>query len=279
MHLSNARVRFDSCPLCGHSSIPVFKIGDCSRHPNYHPDIPATMTWVRCARCRHVFTDGYFTEEAIQLVFSKTLSYQTLGDQLLEQRPVSARMIEKVIPYQASGRWMDLGVGNGSLLFTAEEYGFSVVGIDLRRANVETLRGLGYEAYCTDFQQFHQHGSFNVISLADVLEHMPYPLQALKHVHKLLADGGIVFLSMPNSECMGWRMMDLHNLNPYWGELEHYHNFSRGRLYELLLETGFRPLRYGISERYKVCMEVIAVKPGTTGSDSIASVEHGSPAS
>jgi 2-polyprenyl-3-methyl-5-hydroxy-6-metoxy-1,4-benzoquinol methylase len=176
-----------------------------------------------------------------------------------QQRGVSARMIEKVLPYQSSGRWMDIGVGNGSLLFTAEEYGFTVTGIDLRSDNIELLQKLGYDAHCADFQRFNQVASFNVISLADVLEHMPFPLQALQHVRKLLVEGGIAFISMPNSENMLWRTLDQNNANPYWGQLEHYHNFSRSRLFQLLSDTGFEPLRYGVSERYRVCMEVIAV--------------------
>jgi len=160
----------------------------------------------------------------------------------------------------ADRRWLDIGAGNGSLLFTAEEYGFIPVGVDLRSGNVEMLRRLGYEAYCKDFRQLDNVAAFNVISMADVLEHMPFPLQALQHVHRLLVDGGISFISMPNSENMVWRLMDHNNVNPYWGEIEHYHNFSRNRLFKLLSDTGFQPLRYGISERYRICMEVIAVK-------------------
>jgi hypothetical protein len=46
--------------------------------------------------------------------------------------------------------------------------------------------------------------------------------------------------------------------NPYWGELEHLHNFGRRRLYALLEETGFCPVRYGVSQRYLASMEVVA---------------------
>jgi protein O-GlcNAc transferase len=52
----------------------------------------------------------------------------------------------------------------------------------------------------------------------------------------------------------------VNNANPYWGEIEHYHNFSRARLYTLLEEFAFKPQSYGISERYRACMEVIATK-------------------
>ena len=63
---------------------------------------------------------------------------------------------------------------------------------------------------------------------------------------------------MPNSESILWEAMNKQNANPYWGEIEHYHNFSRSRLYALLKEYGFLPRRYGVSERYRVCMEVVA---------------------
>jgi hypothetical protein len=34
-------------------------------------------------------------------------------------------------------------------------------------------------------------------------------------------------------------------------------NFSRRRLCSLLEESGFAPLQHSVSERYRVCMEVI----------------------
>ena len=68
------------------------------------------------------------------------------------------------------------------------------------------------------------------------------------------------FLSMPNSDCHVWRRLDEQGENPFWGELEHYHNFGRRRLYQLLESQGFEPIRYGVSERYYMCMEVIAKK-------------------
>jgi hypothetical protein len=61
-------------------------------------------------------------------------------------------------------------------------------------------------------------------------------------------------------ESMVWRAMDASDANPYWGEIEHYHNFSRSRLYALLEEQGFTPLQYAVSERYRGCMEVIATR-------------------
>jgi len=66
--------------------------------------------------------------------------------------------------------------------------------------------------------------------MADVLEHMPYPKPALAAAYRLLRPGGILFVSMPNYGCAAWRLLDALQCQTYWGELEHYQNFSRARL-------------------------------------------------
>ena len=70
----------------------------------------------------------------------------------------------------------------------------------------------------------------------------------------------IAFLLLPIIELENFRNISTEqNKNPYWGELEHYHNFSRKRLYDLLIENKFDPISYSISERFRMCMEIIAV--------------------
>jgi len=122
------------------------------------------------------------------------------------------------------------------------------------------LKKLGYEAHCLPIEELDYRDCFNVISMADVLEHMPFPKTGLAAAYGLLRQNGVLFLSMPNMENMVWRLLHANKVNPYWGEIEHYHNFSRKRLYALLQDHGFAPVEYHVSERYRVCMEVIAVK-------------------
>lgn len=169
-------------------------------------------------------------------------------------------MVEKVLPYVTAGTWLDVGFGSGALLFAAQEYGFVSVGIDLRADNVAALKKFGIEGYACDLENLTLDRPCHVISLADVLEHMPFPKTGLAAVHRLLADDGIALISMPNSETVLWRVFNDSGTNPYWGELEHYHNFGRSRLYSLLAKMGFEPLKYGVSDRYRVSMEVIARK-------------------
>jgi SAM-dependent methyltransferase len=251
---------YEACPLCTSLDFSHLRTGDCSQHPLYQKPLSKELPWNRCNKCGHVFTNGYFTPEACDILFSKTNDEQQVGFQIEQQRHVSARIVEKVLPYATSGSWLDVGFGNGSLLFTAQEYGFIPIGIDLRKDNVTALNSLDIQAHCEELTTLELNAECAIISMADVLEHMPYPKDGLSAADRLLSDDGLLFISMPNSENVLWKALDAREANPYWSELEHYHNFSRSRLYDLLEASGFTPVRYGISERYRVCMEVIAKK-------------------
>ncbi|HXW72818.1 MAG TPA: tetratricopeptide repeat protein [Methylocella sp.] len=255
-----ARVRYLTCPLCDGSDIPAIIAADCSKHPIYHPDLPPSINWCECRSCGHVFTEGYFDTQAASIVFSKTQPNQTVGYDMERQRPTAAKMVERIARYVKSGIWLDVGFGNGSLLFTAEEWGYIPYGLDLRDENVRVLKQLGYEAHCKPIEELEYNDYFDIISMADVLEHMPFPRTGLGAAYRLLKRGGLLFLSMPNIDSMIWRLLHANKINPYWSEIEHYHNFSRKRLYDLLQKFGFHPAEYNISERHRACMEIIAIK-------------------
>jgi SAM-dependent methyltransferase len=252
------RVLFRNCPLCDCSTMVDSIQGDCSMHPLYQSSLSPKIQWKRCANCSHIFTEGYFSDETCKLIYTNVS--QQVGYEFEQQRVVSSKIIEKVLPYVSQGYWLDVGFGNGSLLFTAQEYGFEPIGVDLRIANVNKMNSLGIQSYCEDLSTLSLKLECSVVSMADVLEHMPFPKKGLQAAHNLLTEGGILFASMPNMENIVWKVLDMNNANPYWGEIEHYHNFSRNRFFDLLREAGFEPIRYGISERYRACMEIIAKK-------------------
>jgi predicted O-linked N-acetylglucosamine transferase (SPINDLY family)/SAM-dependent methyltransferase len=257
---SPGRIAYAACPLCGSADIPYHIEADTTRHALYKPAMPKTMKWRSCDGCGHVFTEGHYTPEMLGIVFSDTQASQRVGYDLEGQRKVSARIVERVARHVKDGDWLDVGFGNASLLFTAEEWGYRPVGIDLRAENVEALRKLGIEAYALEMEKMDAQGRFSVVSMADVLEHMPFPKTGLQAAHRLLRPGGVLFVSMPNMASIVWRALDAAAANPYWGEIEHYHNFSRQRLNALLEECGFSPIDYNISERYRSCMEIIAAR-------------------
>ncbi len=252
--MKHQRIPYESCPLCGGRSEPRLQV-DWTGHSRYDARLPDTIEWHQCMTCDHVHTSGYFQDDALACIFEKTIAEQKVGEDVEYQRWLAAKLIEKVLPYRSAGRWLDVGFGNGALLLTAREYGFEPVGIDIRPDNVERLRDLGIAANRRGIGDVD--GCFDVISLCDVLEHMPYPVPALHHTRRLIASDGVLVVSCPNSESASWQQTE-PEANPYWREIEHCHNFSKTRLYALLRECGFEPIRYGISERYYSCMEILA---------------------
>ena len=79
-------------------------------------------------------------------------------------------------------------------------------------------------------------------------------------MHSKMDEDGCLLISCPNSESWIWKFMTAKNGNPYFNTIEHYHNFSKTRLESLLNECGFNVKKYGISERYRSGMEIIAQK-------------------
>ena len=255
------RIPYESCPLCG-STFHFLRSANALQHSLYTAPLPETMRWMQCDSCEHVFVDGYWSLEALEILFSKThegQSPRTPSQEML--RVVNARLVDRLTYAigHGPGDWLDVGFGSGALLFTAQEFGHSVAGIDLRKQNVADATEMGLTVFDSDIESFAKVNgdSFDVVSLADVIEHTPFPSQTLLAANDLLRQNGLLFLSCPNMDTVIWRSLDLVQQNPYWFEIEHYHNFTRQRMYDLLEECGFEVLHYGISERYRTCMEII----------------------
>lgn len=275
------RRRYEACPLCESQKFAKLREDDCSRHRCYDPALPSTMTWCICQDCGHCFVDGYLTDEGLELVFQRT---QDVQDPSIFFRPPErswrpgnfpvethrrlwAPIVERVTRLRGvlpakDDKWLDVGCGNGILLFTAWEWGYHAVGLDMRQNTVDMLRGMQVEAHKLDFQSYASPpGSIAVISMANVLEHMPFPKPVLRHAHNLLKPNGQLFLSMPNGDTVVWKYLDsFERMNPYWFEIEHCHNFNRTRLFALLDEMGFEPIDYNVNIRYRTGMEIVAHK-------------------
>jgi 2-polyprenyl-3-methyl-5-hydroxy-6-metoxy-1,4-benzoquinol methylase len=118
--------------------------------------------------------------------------------------------------------------------------------------------------------QLDHPGRYAVISMADVLEHMPFPATGLMAANRLLAPDGLLLISTPNSGSVAWDLLTRFDANPYWGEIEHYHNFSRQRLSALLEEFGFQVIHFAFSERYKLGMEIVAKRAKAFGDQTAA---------
>ena len=116
-------------------------------------------------------------------------------------------------------RYLDIGCGYGGSLVAFARAGFEVLGIDIddlllgfARANCQD-HGLGepaLHASILDDGLPVRLGSFDVITLLAVIEHVPDVLQTLKNALDLLAPGGILVLDIPNKDSLEFVVHDPH---------------------------------------------------------------------
>ncbi len=258
-------ITYKACPLCASTDTALLRSDGCENYPIWQKGLPTQLDWMHCQACEHIYTRNYFTAQGLSLLFSKAHPMQVTGLNLDQERARWAPTVERVQSHLQQQGWMgdsmvwlDVGCGAGGLVITAAEYGFAAIGLDSRTQAVERIEALGYTAAVGDLMELHVTDPVTVISLADVLEHVPFPREALQRVHAALVPGGLVLVSCPNLDSGSWRKANAEGTNPYWSELEHHHNFSRASLMRLLAQEGFIPVDYSISTRYKSCMEVIA---------------------
>jgi methionine biosynthesis protein MetW len=123
------------------------------------------------------------------------LRYEGPGLDPDEVSGIATRMIPR------GARVLDVGCGTGSLSkIVAEICHAEVVGIepDSRRAERARARGLQvYGAYFTA-ELIGEIGLFDIVLLADILEHLPNPQTMLLLSREALKPGGAVIVSIPN---------------------------------------------------------------------------------
>ena len=234
-----------------------------------HPALPATVDWMKCDRCGHVHTRHFWNEAGLA---SLTPSHATspLQEALQEHelkrqawQPLIQRVIAQLGGYQhvashQAMRWMDLGCGDGSLMMTAADHGFEVSGIDTDAVAVSHLKNLGYHAEEQSIDRLATPTTARIVSITNVLQHLPQPKTALLKISDLLEPKGLLVVSVPVMHSSTWKLLDAAQSNPFWSELTHLHNFTRISICELLKQCGFEVLDLAISHRYKAHLEIIA---------------------
>jgi 2-polyprenyl-3-methyl-5-hydroxy-6-metoxy-1,4-benzoquinol methylase len=250
------RTPYITCPLCN-SAFSFLREDATLEAYNFLPADLKKIRWVKCNTCNHIFTDGYLSPTALNALVSIIMPEALKEKDLEYQRLLFSKLLDLVVPFKNSGRWLDVGCAKGFLLAVAKEYGFQAVGIDLSPSKIEALKLLHIDAYNTDLEHFEESG-FDVVSFLDVLEHLPFPAKALKLAHTKMNPGSILVVSMPNAESTLWDFMNSNSANPYWGNVEHCHNFTRTNLYSLLRSNGFEPKLFSLNDRYRCSMQVIS---------------------
>ncbi|MGH7520689.1 MAG: class I SAM-dependent methyltransferase [Gemmatimonadales bacterium] len=109
------------------------------------------------------------------------------------------------------GRMLDLGCGDGTVLWLAREDGWTVKGVELFPEHVTLVREtLGLDVEASDITAYDGVSeAWDCVVLTHVLEHLPDPVGALAKIRRLLKPGGIGVLEFPNIDAFDARLRRL----------------------------------------------------------------------
>ncbi len=153
------------------------------------------------------------------------------------------RVLHRIKALGGKGRLLDIGCNIGKFLEVARQEGFSVTGVEINQACAEYgRRTFQLEIYDQPLEEIHfpQH-CFEVITLFDVLEHVPDGFAFLREVHRILSPQGLLVVQAPNLESA---MAEHTGSEWYWLAMpDHLLHFTPRSLARFLENSDFRILK------------------------------------
>lgn len=195
---------------------------------------------LECNRCSFNFVPWYYRKNISYTDYKDNAVLQQIrqGNNWIkiQRHLLRFRLIRKFIK---TGRLFDLGSGWGHFLLAGKQLGFDVYGIEVA-ANPYTYskEDLGLPVDHVDFFDLKKEaGSFDIITLWDVLEHIDNANAVIEKCAYLLSDGGYIVIQVPQIDSFiatrrkeKWNMMGL----------DHVNYFSRKTITALLNRHGFK---------------------------------------
>ena len=162
------------------------------------------------------------------------------SDYLVEEegrRATAGRLLDQVGGYVAYGSLLDVGCGHGVLLDEARKRGYETTGLELSADAARHAREtLGLDVQEVPLESFDPgERRFDVIMLADLIEHLEDPVRALDRCYELLADGGVLCVVTPDPSSRTAQIAG----SKWWGYIPaHMCLLPRKTLRELLAARG-----------------------------------------
>jgi SAM-dependent methyltransferase len=223
--------------------------------PDLLLNLPGQFTLVRCATCSLVYQNPRLDLDELETYYPQAydpyIASPWANPNLLKRiQHLSAlkqrwRLVEQWAPRRSGKRTiLDIGCATGSFLAAASA-AWQTVGVEF---SAEAAQRAREQFGLTVYQGSVEHapltpGQFDVVTMWDVLEHVPNPTETLRCAHRLLRPDGILLARVPNLDAWDARLF-----GDAWAGLDqprHMFVTSEATLARLLEGTGFQPLAYG----------------------------------
>ncbi|MFC3096484.1 class I SAM-dependent methyltransferase [Alteraurantiacibacter palmitatis] len=229
----------------------------CGARDARHLFTKAGYRLVKCQSCDLAFIANPPDAEAITALYTAKASYH---DDLLDPASASfARMRAIALQHiamlarstgAAKGlRLLDIGCSNGLFLDEARKAGYDAHGAELSPETSAFARThFGLPVHSGDWRDAgYADGSFDVVTLFDVIEHLTDPMTELREVRRLLKPGGLLLQSTPDIDGLFPRLSyKVAKAIDYWPHPEppwHLFQFSTRTLSAMTQKAGYAVAR------------------------------------
>jgi 2-polyprenyl-3-methyl-5-hydroxy-6-metoxy-1,4-benzoquinol methylase len=195
---------------------------------------------LECSRCSFNFIPWHYRKNISYTSYKDDAVLQQIrqGNNWIkiQRHLLRFKLIRK---YKNTGRLFDLGSGWGHFLLTGKHLGYDVYGIEVAtNPYTYSKEDLGLPVDHVDFFDLKKEaGSFDLITLWDVLEHIDNANAVIEKCSNLLGKDGYIVIQVPQIDSFiakrkkeKWNMMGL----------DHVNYFSRKTITHLLGRHGFR---------------------------------------
>jgi SAM-dependent methyltransferase len=196
---------------------------------------------VICAQCGNVFRKAFPESIELERVHSEVYSKQAMVSAPEMESPRialenHAKFLRKRFP--AAKTVLDYGAGTGIFAQILQTYGFSVHGVEFsHEARKIALEQRGF-VFAESLQNLPLGSKFDLITLVEVIEHLPNPKTTLGDLHAFATSVGKIYLTTPNRKGLSCLVRGAN-----WREARkkyHLSLFDSTVLSTLLLTTGWR---------------------------------------
>lgn len=135
---------------------------------------------------------------------------------------------------------LDIGCGTGRYLAQQRRFGWNVAGVEpsARAASICQAHGLNVRQGYFNPDDWGEN-LFDVVTLLQVVEHLPDPEADFHQIYRVLKPGGILYIATPNLHSIpAWLF------RTYWIMADaprHYFLFTPDTLGRFLVKAGFTP--------------------------------------